>query len=97
MNPRNKTKKKLSEPEIDRMVTAQANDDSAWGKPIRVRKRESTSLSIPAELAARAAFLAQLHRTNSVEEWLTHVIQERIEMEEAAYIGIKQDLTTKAE
>ena len=87
--------KKLSEPEIDRLVTAQADDDSAWDKPIRVRRAKPASLSIPANLAARAAFLAQLHRTKNVDEWLTHIIQERIELEEAAFIGIKQDLAAK--
>ena len=87
--------KKLSEPEIDQLVTAQADDDSAWDKPIRVRRTKLASLSIPANLAARAAFLAQLHRTKNVDEWLTHIIQERIELEEAAFIGIKQDLAAK--
>ena len=41
----------------------------------------------------RATFLAQLHRTKSVEEWLTRVIQERIELEESLFIGIKQRLS----
>lgn len=90
---KNRTKKKLSEQEIDQIVIAQAHDDSAWGKPVRVRRRKSASVSIPAELAARAAFLAQLHRTRSVEEWLTHVIQERVELEEAAFVGVKHELT----
>jgi len=88
---KNKTKKR-SEPEIDQMVTEQANDDSAWEKPIRVRRTKPASLAIPANLAARAAFLAQLHRTKSVDDWLTHIIQERVELEEAAFIGVKQDL-----
>jgi len=87
--------KKLSEPEIDQLVTAQADDDSAWDKPIRVRRAKPASLSIPANLAARAAFLAQLHRTKNVDEWLTHIIQERIELEEAAFIGVKHDLAAK--
>ena len=87
--------KKLSELEIDQLVTAQADDDSAWEKPIRVRRAKSASLAIPADLAARAAFLAQLHRTTNVDDWLTHIIQERIELEEAAFIGVKQDLAAK--
>ena len=87
--------KKLSEQEIDRLVIAQAEDDSAWDKPIRVRKGKPASLSIPPELAARAAFLAQLHRTKNTEEWLRRVIEERIELEEAAFVGVKQDLTSK--
>ena len=91
MSTKDKTKK-LSEQEIDQIVVAQANEDSAWEKPVRVRRTKPASLSIPADLAARAAFLAQLHRTKNVEEWLTHVIQERVELEEAAFVGVKQDL-----
>ncbi|MDO8753554.1 MAG: hypothetical protein Q7J80_06640 [Anaerolineales bacterium] len=90
-----KTKKNLTEKEIDRLVIAQANDESAWDKPVRVRKAKPASLSIPPELAARAAFLAQLHRTKNTEEWLRRVIEERIELEEAAFVGVKQDLTSK--
>ena len=95
MSTRNRMKKKPSEREIDRIVTAQANDDSAWEKPIHVRRAKPASLSIPPDLAARAAFLAQLHRTKNVDRWLTHIIQERIELEEAAFIGVKQDLAAK--
>ena len=91
MNTKTKKKQDLSEAEIDRIVVSQADDDSFWGKPVRVR-RKPTSVSIPAELATRAAFLARLHRRSSVEEWLTHIIQERVELEEAAFIGMKQEL-----
>lgn len=91
-----KTKKNLTEKEIDHQVITQADDNSAWDKPIRVRKGKPAALSIPPELAARAAFLAQLHRTKNTEEWLRQVIEERIELEEAAFIGIKQDFTSRA-
>ncbi|MEW5830271.1 MAG: hypothetical protein AB1846_15395 [Chloroflexota bacterium] len=90
------SKKQLSENEIDQLVISQADDESAWGEPTRVRRAKPTSVSIPAELAARAAFLAQLHRKKSLEEWITDVIEERIELEEAAFIGVKQDLSAKA-
>ena len=89
-------KKKLSEHAIDQVVVAQADDDAAWEKPVQVRRTKPASLSIPPDLAARAAFLARLHRTRNVEEWLTHVIQERVELEEAAFAGAKQDLAAKA-
>ena len=95
MKTKNTTRKRLSEQEIDQIVTAQANDDSAWAKPTCVRRTEPASLSIPANLAARAAFLAQLHRTKSLDDWLTHIIQERIEIEEAAFFGVKQDMASK--
>lgn len=90
-----KNKKNLTEKEIDSLVTTQADDDSAWDKPTSVHKGKPAFLSISPELAARAAFLAQLHRTKNTEEWLRRVIEERIELEEAAFVGVKQDFTSK--
>jgi hypothetical protein len=84
--------KRLSESEIDQLVIAQAADDTAWEAPVRVQHAAPAAVALPAELAARAAFLAQLHRTPSVEDWLRRVIEERIELEEAAFIGIKRSL-----
>jgi hypothetical protein len=88
-------KRKLSEVEIDNIVVAQADDDSAWEKPMRVRRKKSASVVIPAGLAARAAFLAQLHRQKSIEDWVTHIIQERVELEEATFVGAKRELMAK--
>lgn len=56
--------------EIDQLVVDQANDDLAWEKPVYVHRTKPASLSIPADLAARGAFLARLHRKKGVEEWL---------------------------
>ncbi len=92
-----KANKKMIEREIDQKVVSQANDDSAWEKPIAVRRLKAASLSIPPDLAARAAFLAKLHRKPSVEEWLTRVIQERVELEEAAFSGAKQELAARTD
>ncbi|MGC1379260.1 MAG: hypothetical protein WA821_23720 [Anaerolineales bacterium] len=90
------TPKKLTEKEIDQIVISHADDDSAWGKPIKVRRKKPASLTLPAELAARAAFLARLHHKSTVEEWLTHIIQERVELEEAAFTGARQEMASKA-
>ena len=95
MTTKSNSKKNLSEHEIDRVVEVQANDDSAWEKPVRVRRTGPASLSIPVDLASRAAFLAQLHHAKSVDLWLTRIIQERIEMEEAAFVGVKRELAAK--
>ena len=80
------------------MTRAVAAEEAAkvtldWEKPVRVRRAKSTALSIPAGLATRAAFLARLHRHSSVDAWLTHVIQERVEIEEAAFAGAKHHLS----
>jgi hypothetical protein len=63
MTKKNKTRKKaLSEEEIDNLVESQADDDEAWDEPILVSGRRQASVSLPSDLAARAAFLAKLHK-----------------------------------
>ena len=69
---------------------------STGGTPVKARRSKTASLTLPAELAARAAFLAHLHRQSTVEEWLTHIIQERVELEEAAFTGARQEMGSKA-
>jgi len=52
-------------------------------------------LKIPGELAARAGFLARLHRISDVQEWLTRIIHERIEIEEVAFAEAKRALSAR--
>ena len=85
---------KPTQVQVDRLVTAQADDDSAWQKAIVVRRPKSTSLSIPAELAARAAFLARLHRESRVEKWVERIVRERVEIEESAFTAAKKTLAS---
>jgi len=47
-------KKQLTEEEIDKIVESQADDDSAWGKPIQVRRAKPESPGVLAKLAGRA-------------------------------------------
>ncbi|MEW6359337.1 MAG: hypothetical protein AB1696_23580 [Planctomycetota bacterium] len=89
---RNAMRRKLSQEEIDKIVVSEADDDSAWEAPVQVRRRTPASLSIPADLAARAAFLARLHREKGVEKWLTRIIRERVELEEIAFAEAKRQL-----
>jgi len=53
--------------------------------PVRVRKAKIASIPFAADVIARAAFFARLHREANVEAWLKRVIQERIDVEEAAF------------
>ena len=85
-------KPKISPAEIDDLVAKQANDDWAWGKAVRVKRGKLASLSIPADLAARAAFLAQVHRERRVDEWLARIIRERVELEEVAFVEARRHL-----
>jgi hypothetical protein len=91
----NSMAKKPTPSEIDELVVGQAENEAAWGTPIKVRRRKSGSFSIPPDLAERAAFLARVHRASGVEEWLAGVIKERIEIEETAYAAAKRDLKAK--
>jgi hypothetical protein len=90
-----RAKVKLSQEAIDKIVVAQANDDTAWTAPVRVRKAKAATIPFSADLVARAAFFARLHRETNVEAWLKRVIQERIDLEEAAFAGVKRELRTK--
>lgn len=89
-------KRKLTHEEMDEIVIAQAGDESAWDKLVRVKKTKLTSFRLPGELAARIVFLARLHREPKAEDWLLRIIKERVELEESAYIDFKRDLAAKA-
>ncbi len=91
--PRGKTNP--SQAEVDEVVIAQAGDDRAWGKPVRVKRMPNASLSLPGELAARASFLAKLHREPKLDQWLEKVIRERVELEELAYRETKREMASR--
>src|SRR5579859_4700626 len=86
MNRQKKKKAALqNQDEIDRFAISQSDDDSAWEAPIHVKRSRPTSLSIPGELAARASFLARLHREAGIDKWVERVVRERVELEELAF------------
>jgi hypothetical protein len=85
----------LSQKAIDEQVIAQADMPSAWGPSVRVRRKRRTSIPLPAELAAQAAFFARLHHEPNLKEWLAKIVQERLDLEEAALAGLKRQLAGK--
>ena len=54
----NKRKRALSEEEIDGLVTAHADDDSAWEKPVKVRRSRAAVLTFDEEQIARLPIAA---------------------------------------
>ena len=88
--------KHLSEEEIDEIVVNQADDDMAWEEPISVQVNIPTTMSLPPDLAARAAFFARLHNMPDAESWLQRIIQERVDFEESASVGLKRVMEKKA-
>jgi uncharacterized protein (DUF433 family) len=51
-------KRALSEEEIDEIVTAQADDDSAWEKPVKVKRSRFSVLTFHEEQLARLPITA---------------------------------------
>ncbi len=69
MKTKGKTRR-LSEKEIDEVIVAQAEEDSAWGKPLRIRKTKPVSRSVRYAHGKRAApFNSCAQRTL---HWLEH-------------------------
>jgi hypothetical protein len=88
------SKRKVTQAEVDRIVTEQAAEESAWERPVVVSRPKWTSLALPAELAARATFLAKLHRERGVDRWIERVVRERVEIEESAFRAAKKTVAS---
>jgi hypothetical protein len=84
----------LTQEAIDALVVSQSEDGSAWEAPIAVKRSKTASLSIPADLAARAAFLARLHHEPGVDKWVERIVRERVELEEFALNQAKKKLAS---
>jgi hypothetical protein len=93
MNTAKKTTS-LSQEAIDRLVVSESEDDSAWEAPVRVKRSKPASLSLPGDLAARAAFLARLHRETGLDKWVERIVRERVELEEFAFSEAKKNLAS---
>jgi len=92
--PKQRKAATLDQEGIDRLVVSQASDESAWDAPVRVKRSKPAALSLPGELAARAAFLAKLHRDPGVDKWVERVVRERVELEEFVFKETKRKLAS---
>jgi len=94
----NRAKKKrtasLDRDAIDQLVVSQSEDSSAWDTAVLVKRSQPASLSIPGDLAARAAFLAGLHHEPGLDQWVERVVRERVELEEFAFSEAKKKLAS---
>jgi predicted DNA-binding protein len=84
-----KQKRKLTEEEIDRLVIAEADDASRWGKPITVKP---TSIRFSPAIIEKAKYFAKLHKTRGYQTWLKQIVEERIKLEEKFLSDFKQEL-----
>ncbi len=90
-----KREEAVTDEEIDEIVTAEADDDSAWAEPVAVHPQQPAAIALSGDLAARAAFLARIHREKSLKNWLLRVVRERIELEEGAFVEAKRAFALK--
>jgi predicted DNA-binding protein len=82
-------KKRLTEEEIDRLVIADADDISKWGKQIAVKP---TSIRFSPSIIEKAKYLAKLHKSRGYQTWLKQVVEERIKQEEKLLSDFKREL-----
>ena len=81
-------RKAVSEEEIDRIVISQADNETAWGKPVKVRRTKLTSVSIPAALAALQSQQANTNALNLVALSL-RAIPPRREMQAISFVNTR--------
>ena len=85
-------KKKLTEEQIDVIVTKQADDLSKWESPVRVKAPQAISLRLSPQLIQKAKFLASLHKSKGYQSYLEKIIKERIQLEEKLIESIKPEI-----
>lgn len=92
--PKQKRTANRKQEAIDELAISLADDDSPWGPRIHVKRPKATSLAIPGELAARAAFLAKLHHESGVGKCVERIARERVELKERAFVTPKKELAS---
>jgi len=85
-------KKKLSEGEIDKIVTEESEDMSKWDDPLSVKPRGAISLVLSSEIIKEAQYLSKLHNYKRYQEWLKKIIEERITTEKEILTAFEKSL-----
>ncbi len=71
-------KKKLTQKEIDNLVTSQSDDDQAWGKWVLVNPSRPVSIRLSEKTIASLKTLAKLRREKGYQTLLKKWIDERL-------------------
>ena len=88
-----KNSKKLTNEQIDEIVTIESDDLSKWEEPIEVKAPQAILLRLSPELIQKIKFLATIHKTDNYQNWLEKIIKERIQLEGELLDSIKSDFT----
>ena len=85
-------KQKLTEKQIDAIVTKEADDLSKWDASIHVKAPKAISLRLSPQLIQKARFLASVHKSKNYQSYLEKIIKERIQLEEKLIESIKPEI-----
>jgi predicted transcriptional regulator len=88
-------KRKVSERQIDEIVTTEAEDLSKWEEPVLVKQSGVTSIRLSSETISKARRLAKIHKSRGYQTWLKQVIEERIRLEEDILSELKEGLRSE--
>jgi len=88
-------KRKLTEENIDEIVTKEAGDLTRWEEPILVKPAGVTSIRLSPETIRRAKYFAKIHKLRGYQTWLKQIIEERIRIEEDILTELRQKFSRK--
>lgn len=88
-------KRKLSQKEIDDLVTAQADDDRLWGGWIAVNPSRPVSIRLSEKTIASLKTLAKLKKEKGYQTLLKRWIDERLIYEQRVLREIRSLLATQ--
>ena len=87
--------RKVTERQIDEIVTTEAEDLSKWEEPVLVKQSGVTSIRLSSETISKARRLAKIHKSRGYQTWLKQVIEERIRLEEDILSELKEGLRSE--
>lgn len=88
-------RQKRTEREIDRILTQEADELVKVGEP-KPRQRQAMTLTLTLSWVEKAKFLAMVHNFSDYRYWSTHIVKERLELEDKLYLKNQKDAKHKS-
>lgn len=88
-------RQKRTEREIDRILTQEADELVKVGEP-KPHRRQAMTLTLTLSWVEKAKFLAMVHNFSDYRDWITHIVMERLELEDKLYQKNQKDTKRKS-
>lgn len=88
-------RQKRTEREIDRILTQEADELAKVGEP-KLRRRQAMTLTLTLSWVEKAKLLAMVHNFSDYRDWITHIVKERLELEDKLYQKNQKDAKRKS-